>query len=145
MGRLELATIGTTWAVMVSFFLLTVHATVVALRCGREEAAYGLWVTAAVLLSPISWIHHMVLLLIPLAQLLDCCAKSIAVRLGIYGFGLAEVGLGLFWLHEAHMSSSSWLTFIYPAVFLLSLLVTFASAYMNSIDPVSEGIPAKAF
>jgi alpha-1,2-mannosyltransferase len=132
-ATLTLASVATTWVVIVGFLFLTVRATVVAAHRGREEAAYGLWVVAAVLLCPISWVHHMVLLLIPFAQLLDSRSNRRALKLGAYSYWLAEVGLGLFWLRELAHPSSSFLVAMFPLVFLLSLLLTFGSTYFNTV------------
>jgi alpha-1,2-mannosyltransferase len=133
---LRLAVIATIWVIMSGLFLLTVWATISAHRNGCEEAVYGLWVAAAVLLSPVSWIHHMVLMLIPLGELLDPRANPMAVKIGMYGYALAEIGLGLFWYRELAHPSSSFSLALYPAVFLASLLVTFVSTYVNAIYPV---------
>jgi hypothetical protein len=42
----------------------------------RSKQAFGLWVTAMVLLTPGAWIHYMVLLLAPLALLAEAVAKA---------------------------------------------------------------------
>jgi hypothetical protein len=135
-ATLTLASVATTAVVIVGFVLVTVRATAVAAHSGREEAAYGLWVAAAVLLCPISWVHHMVLLLIPFAQLLDSRSNRRALKLGAYSYWLAEVGLGLFWLRELAHPSSSFLVAIFPIVFMLSLLLGFASTYFNLDNPL---------
>ena len=40
-----------------------------AVRSAERERGFGLWVVTAVLLSPVAWIHYMVLLLVPFSQI----------------------------------------------------------------------------
>lgn len=49
----------------------------------RSEQAFGLWVTAMVLLTPGAWIHYMVLLLAPLALLAEAALKGEASRAAV--------------------------------------------------------------
>ncbi len=49
---------------------LTVYATVKALQEDRIKLAFGLWVAAMVVLSPIIWFHRLIFLIIPLSQII---------------------------------------------------------------------------
>lgn len=61
----------------------------------RSKQAFGLWVTATILLTPGAWIHYMVLLLAPLALLAEAVlngeASKAAVLCGVVSYMLTQV------------------------------------------------------
>lgn len=137
---MELARVGTISAVMIAVVTMTVRATACAAGTRNEETVYGLWVAAAVLLSPIGWVHHMALLLIPTVQrAVDYLTRS-ALRLGSCGYWLAEIGLVIFWLRELAHPPYRFLVIAFPAVFFSSLVLTFASAFCESTSAIDEEV-----
>jgi hypothetical protein len=51
---------------------------------GFDQRAYGLWVAVAIVLSPLSWIHYMVLLLIPFVQIVSSAEKQECSRRALW-------------------------------------------------------------
>jgi len=83
-------------AVYVLVLALTVLATLSSVTDPRRsKQAFGLWVTAMVLLTPTAWIHYMVLLLAPLALLAEAVlngeASKAAVLCGVASYTLTQV------------------------------------------------------
>ncbi len=66
-------------------------------RChaGFDRRSFGLWVAVAVVLSPLSWIHYMILLLIPFAEIVSAAASQQcsrrALRAAIVSFALIGI------------------------------------------------------
>jgi hypothetical protein len=135
---MDLARVGTISAVMIAVAAMTVRATACAAGTRNEETAYGLWVAAAVLLSPIGWVHHMALLLIPTVQRATSYLSRSALRLGCCGYWLAEIGLVIFWLRELVHPPYLFLVITFPAVFFSSLVLTFASVFCESTSAIDE-------
>jgi hypothetical protein len=78
---------------------LTVWATLIARRRGVDRLAFGLWVAAVVLLTPVIWLHHLINLLIPLAQLTQASnTNRIAFRVGALSYCFAELALPVHWV-----------------------------------------------
>ena len=86
-----------------ALIMMAVHATLVSARFGRDDLAYGIWIVLAVFIFPITWIHHMVLLLIPLAQTLTAArhgrASRSAVVLAAASYLTAAAVVPLFWTY----------------------------------------------
>ena len=49
-----------------------------------DQRSYGLWVAATVVLSPLSWIHYMVLLLIPLIAIAEAASHNQCSRRALF-------------------------------------------------------------
>ena len=78
---------------------LTIYATLIARRRGEEILAFGLWVATAVVLTPIIWVHHLTILLIPLVQIASAARSGeLAFRLGIYSYCFSQLGLLSYWI-----------------------------------------------
>lgn len=79
---------------------LAIYGTVVAKEHARQDVAFGLWVSATVLLTPTIWLYHLVILLIPLTVVARIAtAQPSALKLGVCGYACAEVALLLSWAH----------------------------------------------
>jgi len=64
--------------------LATAYGTIIAKRRGREDLIFGLWVSMMVLINPVVWSHHMILLLMPLALIVgDSFINSPAIELSV--------------------------------------------------------------
>jgi hypothetical protein len=89
--------------VLSALIMLAAHATLVSARRGRDDLAYGIWIVLAVFIFPVTWIHHMVLLLIPLAQTLTATrydgARRSAVVLAAASYLTADAVTPLFWTY----------------------------------------------
>jgi alpha-1,2-mannosyltransferase len=111
-------------------------ATRVAHARGESSRALGAWVAASVLVAPISWFHHMVLLLLPLTDVAaEPWRSSVARKLAIASYGLAELAMMLLWLFSYraapfHIPS---LSTAIGASALASAIVCFAAAYCWAI------------
>src|SRR5229473_708695 len=77
-------------------------------RTRFDQRTYGLWVAAAIVFSPLSWIHYMVLLLIPFVEIASSAQKhessTRAIWAAIVSYvlivparGLREVVVGPMW------------------------------------------------
>jgi hypothetical protein len=105
-------------------------------RRGDSAKAFGLWVTASVLLSPVNWFHHMVLLLLPLIEITGSAALgSTAFKLAVSSYGFAEVALLLLWARWL-----SWPHYDLPlqiaiaASAFISMLICLAASYDFAVD-----------
>jgi uncharacterized membrane protein YhaH (DUF805 family) len=114
---------------------VAVRATLVATRFGRDDLAYGIWVVLAVFIFPITWVHHLVLLLIPLGQAMVAAkcgrASRSAVVLAAASYLTAEAVMPLFWTY--------WLTWrtslLVPSGILAQLagVLALSSAYQLAV------------
>src|SRR5208337_804412 len=116
--------------------VMTVAGTLSAHRDGRDEVAYGLWVAGSVLLTPVNWAHELVLLLIPMAQMVEHCSSRVAAGLGLASYFFAEVGLIGFWLwvaafqyHAIEYPTWTRIQPVYPLGFFASMLLLFFSVW----------------
>jgi hypothetical protein len=77
-------------------------------QAGLDRRTFGLWVAAAIVLSPLSWIHYMVLLIIPFVEIAsaaeqhNCHPRAIWAAIASYVLigitrGLREVVVGATW------------------------------------------------
>ncbi len=127
---------------------LTVRATLKS----AEQPAYSddhviaLWVVAAILLSPIVWVHYLVLLLIPFAALvryrLRGGASRRAARLGIGSYVIAELLMAIYlWfgtLADWIQHLPYWTLYLSTGGWSLSLLLAYAAAYFLAVDCMSS-------
>ncbi len=114
---------------------LGARATIVSSRERRNNAAYGVWVVLAVFIFPITWIDHMVLLLLLFAQIVldahEGDARGSAATLALASYAVAEIVLPLFWIY--------WLTWYVPllpvsaAIAQVSGVLAFCAAYRLAI------------
>ncbi|MGH7780613.1 MAG: glycosyltransferase family 87 protein [Candidatus Binataceae bacterium] len=63
----------------------------------RDFRAYGLWIAAAIVLSPIAWPHYMALLLIPFATIAWCALEGRGSALAVWAL-VANFFLSALWL-----------------------------------------------
>jgi hypothetical protein len=110
---------------------MTVNATWIAKRRGRSKPAFGLWVAAAVVFTPIVWAHHLTVLLIPLAQIVGAARSDVLTfRLSVYSYCCSELALLSYWV-----GWGLWRTYLFPIQFVASsatfaaLLLAFGAAY----------------
>jgi alpha-1,2-mannosyltransferase len=117
----NLARIAITTAVVTWLLALGVRATIHSTRVGRGDAGYAIWVVLTVFIFPITWIDHLVLLLIPFSQIAIAAYEGDAIgsapALALASYLVAEVMLPLFWIY--------WLTWFVP---LLSISAAVAQA-----------------
>jgi hypothetical protein len=120
--------------------MVAAHATLVSAQLGRDDLAYGIWIVLAVFIFPITWIHHMVLLLIPLAQALTTArygrASRSAVVLATASYLTAEAVAPLFWTYW--LTWRTWLLVPCGVIAQLAGVLAFCSAYQLAVAaPVS--------
>ncbi len=73
---------------------LTVYATVKAWQRDEEKLAFGLWVAAMVILSPVIWFHRLLYFIIPLGQMVHAgTAARPAHEFAFLSYCSAEIGL----------------------------------------------------
>jgi hypothetical protein len=116
---------------MLGILAFCVSGSVAASRRGESGMAFGLWVTASVLTTPVSWFHHMVLLLIPLIDITTKAAiASTSFKMAAASYWFAEVALILLWSRWA-----TWPNFDLPlqiaieASAFISMLFCLAASY----------------
>ena len=120
---------------------------------GLDRSTFGLWVAAAIVLSPLSWIHYMVLLLIPFVQIAsaakqhDCSPRAIWAALASYVLigitrGLREVVVGATWWEHGvkYLAEGS------TVALLLGFLAAWwlATDSIGSMEPESRMQPSPA-
>lgn len=100
---------------------------------GRDAMlrAYGLWVVVSIMLSPIAWIHYMVLLLIPFTQIavaanLGSCSPSAMWNVGASYF-LIALSIGL--REPAGRLGGGTLYFVIAECAFISVLLAYCAAY----------------
>ena len=136
---LDLARVAVVALGAVALLLLSVHAT-------RTEPAdenhrrrsFALWIVTAVLLSPTAWIHYMVLLLVPYAELAIAInrgeASPRAIWSGAASYGLAQLSPVMFAALQALLPMSV-VTPIAQCWFPCATLLAYGSAYWLTVDP----------
>ncbi len=70
--RMDLLRLAVTWSVQAFVLMLTLRATLA--RQSEEDGDWlvlSLWIATAILISPIAWIHYMVLLLLPFSRIIS--------------------------------------------------------------------------
>jgi hypothetical protein len=121
--------------------MVAAHATLVSARLGRDDLAYGIWIVPAVFIFPITWIHHMVLLLIPLAQTLTAArygrASRSAVVLATASYLTTAAVAPLFWTYW--LTWRTWLLVLSGVIAQLAGVLAVCSAYRLAVAaPVSR-------
>ena len=136
----NLARVALIAAAVIWLLALGARATLASERAGRRDAGYGVWVVLAVFLFPITWIHHMVLLLIPFAQTVLAAregeADGSAPMLALWSYAVSAAMLPLFWIY--------WLTWYVPllpvcgVIAQVSGVLAFCAAYRLAIPSRSR-------
>jgi hypothetical protein len=126
--------------IIILIVALGVRATIYSTRMGRQDASYALWMVLSVFLFPITWIHHMVLLLIPFTQIALATYEGdpagSAPALALASYAAAEMVLPLFWIY--------WLTRYVPllawsaAIAQVSGLLAACAAYRLACQPTGR-------
>lgn len=108
-----------------------------------DDRSFGLWVVATLILSPISWIHYMVLLVIPFTQIAIAanrgeCSGSV-VWAAIASYFLIAIAIGL---RKAmpHLNTS---VIFHPImeVGFLSLLLAYIAVYRFTAEGAQSSQP----
>lgn len=111
-------------SVFISLLIVAARATLRSVRLGREDSGYAIWVVLVVFLFPITWINHMVLLLIPLSQIAVGAYQGDRVGcapvLALASYVVAEMVLPLFWIY--------WLTWFVPLLRISAILAQLSGA-----------------
>jgi alpha-1,2-mannosyltransferase len=129
-ASVDYATVVITALTMLGIVLLCVRGSVHTNRSGGDDKAFGLWVTASVLITPVSWFHHMVLLVLPLIEITARAATvSNSFKLAATSYGFAEVALILLWVR--------WL--IWPSCDLPLQIAIEASASVSMLVCLAAG------
>jgi len=136
----NLARIGIIVLAISGLIMGAAHGTLVSARLGRDDLAYGIWIVLAVLIFPITWIHHMVLLLIPLAQTLTAArlgrASRSAVVLATASYLTAAAVVPLFWTYW--LTWRTWLLVPSGVLAQAAGVLALCSAYQLAVTaPVS--------
>jgi Glycosyltransferase family 87 len=101
-----------------------------------DLAAFGLWVVISVMLSPIAWIHYMVLFLIPFAQIAmaanrgACRPSTMWLFVASYFLIAASIGLRN---PAGNLGGEGWFLIVAECAFA-SVLLVFVAAYRLVLD-----------
>jgi Glycosyltransferase family 87 len=97
----------------------------------RNKQAFGLWVTAMVLLTPGAWIHYMVLLLAPLALLAEAAAagkaSKAAVLCGVASYTLTQVSWAIL---GSRLQLPLWLENTLTESAFISVVLVFVAGFL---------------
>ena len=101
-----------------------------------DLAAFGLWVVISAMLSPIAWIHYMVLFLIPFAQIAmaanrGACRPS-TMWLFVASYFLIAISIGLR-NPAGNLGGEGWFLMVAECAFV-SVLLVFAAAYRLVVE-----------
>jgi glycosyl transferase family 87 len=124
-----------------------------ALRTPRQPVfdrrAYSLWVAATVVLSPLPWIHYMVLLLIPLVAIAGAATRPDCSRRAFYAAVASYLLIAVtVHLRENYVGADRW---AHGVRYLAegssgALLLGFLAAYWYATDPIgSADAPHESF
>lgn len=112
---------------------------------GRDASlrAFGLWIVVSVMLSPIAWIHYMVLFLIPFVQITISAnrglCRSSAMWLVLASYFLIAISIGL--REPALQFGGDALFFTVAECAFVSVLLAYFAAYCFVVDDVTEAPP----
>jgi len=116
---------------------LTVRATVW-VKAGDDHnfRLFSLWIVTAIMLSPTAWVHYLVLLLIPFAQMAAAYPTGEASARALWS---AVVSVGLVFVTmspwgEAGYFGNPWLVSTIGECAFLSLVAAYLSAYFFAVD-----------
>jgi glycosyl transferase family 87 len=127
-----------------ALIMIAARATLISARVGRADLAYGIWIVLAVFIFPITWIHHMVLLLIPLAQPLTAARHDRAMRravvLAAASYLTADAVMPLFWVYW--LTWRTWLLAPSGVMAQLAGALAFCSAYQLAVAAPVSGTAA---
>jgi alpha-1,2-mannosyltransferase len=102
----------------------------------RDERAYMIWVVAAVMLSPVAWIHYMVLLLLPFVKIVSvanqgrCSSRTVWAMVASYFL----IALSIEGRARAEAAGGAPLLVIVSEGAFVSLLLAFIAAYWLASD-----------
>ncbi len=143
----NLARITTILAAVSAIVVLVIRATPPASIRDVDLRAFGLWVAAAILLSPIAWPHYMVLLIIPFIMLAGSAVAGRASRRAVLAaattFVASAIWLGLWAKLEPHVIAGSSSPESIPIVLFAEMgfpimMLGFVAAYWFAIDIARE-------
>ena len=125
--------------VLADLFILfvTVRATLCVKAGGDHNfRLFSLWVVTSVMLSPIAWVHYLVLLLIPFAQIASAYSAREASPRALWS---AVISIGLIFLTispwgEFGYFTNLWLSSTFGECAFLSLAAAYLSAYFFAVD-----------
>ena len=120
-----------------------VRASITATRRGEPGKSLSVWLTVCVLVTPVNWFHHMVLLLLPFSEIARATGTfTAAARFAVASYGVAEVALILLWIRWW-----SWPLLAYPLQnsiamsAFVSLVLCLAGAYVFATTKDAAGEP----
>jgi hypothetical protein len=134
--RLDLLRLATVACTQLAILWLSIKATWRSLPLDELDCAFGLWVVTAIILSPLAWIHYMVLLFIPFMQI------AVAAYRGRCGSGVLWMALASYLILPISVAlrepAARWgglifYRFVSESVFL-SLLLAYAAAYRLTVE-----------
>jgi hypothetical protein len=134
--RLNLLRLATVACAQLTILWLSIKATWRSLPLDELDCAFGLWVVTAIILSPVAWIHYMVLLFIPFTQI------AVAVYRGRCGTGVLWMALASYYLLPVSVvlrdPAARWgglmLYRIVGEGAFLSLMLAYAAAYRLTVE-----------
>jgi hypothetical protein len=113
---------------------------------GRDSSlrAFGLWIVVSIMLSPIAWIHYLVLFLIPFVQIAISAnrgsCRSSAMWLVLASYFLIALSIGL--REPARQLGGNALFLIVAECAFFSVLLAYFAAYRFVVDDAMVAPPA---
>jgi Glycosyltransferase family 87 len=113
---------------------------------GRDGAlrAYGMWVVLCVMLSPIAWIHYMVLFVIPFIQITNAAYRGRCDRNAMWAvvasYFLISISIGL--RDPARKLGGDALYYFLGEGAFISVLLAYIGAYRFALDDLPADPPA---
>lgn len=117
-------------------------------RPGFDRGGYGLWVVAAILLSPLSWIHYMVLLLIPFVEIANSARNQECSRRALWAAVASYLVVGIAHSLRENLISPVWwargIKYLAEGS-SVALLLGFLAAYWFATDAIGLATDAERF
>src|SRR5207248_2907196 len=96
-----------------------------------KRRAFGLWIVTAVMLSPIAWVHYLVLGLIPFAFMAESTYEGAGQQLIIWVAAAAYIAAELFPLSSA-AATPRFLRSILAESASVSVILMYVAAYFSA-------------
>jgi hypothetical protein len=117
--------------------ILSVKITIDTSRCPDSDwRVYSLWVVTMLVVSPVTWVHSMILLILPFAKLTIAAfegrASHRAMWMAVASYLMVSVATG--WYQHVGSHDSGHVSAIIAELSPLSLIAAYVSAYWFATD-----------
>lgn len=115
-----------------ALLLLTMRATVIT----DDARVFSLWIVTSILISPIAWVHYMVLMFIPFLQLAHAAQEETCSSRALWAMVISYLLLEVpfYFLHAAGGHNSRLLSIGIGELYFVALALAYLSVYWLAVD-----------